>query len=407
MPQFTYHAKNGLHKSVQGTIEAQTLDAAVTKVIQLGYSPLDISPTLLSKERVLQKPIGFNIHKKVNHTEAVFFIRQISDLIGAGVPVLRALSLTAQQISNPSFKGITIKMRDCVRDGGTLFEAMGRYPEIFPGVYSNLVKAGEASGKLGDVLSHLADLAQRDLDARMQVLSSLIYPGLILVVGSATIFALLTLVVPRLTTIFADLDETLPLPTMILISLSDFLVRFWVVILILIGIGLFFLYRLTTLPQGRLWFDSFRLRLPIVGSLIHCVEMGRFARTMSTLLGNGVAILKALEITTLVMGNELMRREVNSMIELVSNGSSLNGALKKSFIFPEAVVTMVAVGEESGYIHQGLGRMAEYFERQVQNYIKLITTLIEPSLILALGLVVGFVVLAMLMPLLRMNMIIH
>jgi type II secretory pathway component PulF len=407
MSQFTYQAKNGLHKSVQGIIEADTLDAAVAQVVRLGYVPVDIRPAVISKARSPHGPVGFPVRKKVSYSDTVFFIRQISDLISAGVPVLRVLTLSAQQSRNPYLKETAVKMRDYVRDGGTLSEAMGRCPDVFPKMYGNMVKAGEASGKLGEVLGRLADLAQRDLDARMQIISSLFYPGLILVIGSATIFALLTWVVPRLTTIFADLDEALPMPTIILIGLSDFLARFWIVVLIVIAAAIFYLYRLTALPQGRLWFDGFKLRLPVVGSLIHSVEIGRFARTMSTLLGNGVTIINALEVTSLVMGNEVVRREVGVMVGSVSNGSSLNAALRKSPIFPESVVTMVAVGEESGHIHQGLERMAEYFERQAQRYVKTITTLIEPLLILALGLVVGFVVLAMLMPILRMNMIIH
>lgn len=405
--QFTYQAKQGINKSVQGTVSADTLDAAVAQVVRLGYVPVDVRPVADAKGRLGYGAIVLPIRKKVSRNETVFFIQQISDLISAGVPVLRALTLSGQQVRNPYFRDVILKMKDYVRDGGTLSEAMARCPDVFPKLYGNLVRAGEASGKLGDVLRRLADLAQRDLDARMQVVSALIYPGLILTVGSATIFALLTWVVPRLTSIFDDLDEALPVPTMILVSVSDFLARFWVLILIFVAAAIFYVYRLTLRPQSRLWMDGWKLRIPVVGSLIRSVEIGRFARTMATMLGNGVSIISALETTALVMTNEVVRQEVNAMVDMIRHGSSLNSALKKSPVFPESVVAMVAVGEESGHIHHGLERMAEYFERQAQRSIKSITTLIEPLLILALGLVVGFVVLAMLMPLLRMNMIIH
>ena len=165
--------------------------------------------------------------------------------------------------------------------------------------------------------------------------------------------------------------------------------------------------RLTSKGVGRLWLDRMKLRLPVIGPLVHSVEIGRFARSMATLLGNGVTMINALDVTSQIMENEIIRRDVSLLIEAVKNGSSLNGALKRSPVFPESVVTMVAVGEESGFIHRGLERMAEYFENQAKGYMKTMTTLIEPLLILGLGLVVGFVVLAMLMPLLKMNMMIQ
>lgn len=298
-------------------------------------------------------------------------------------------------------------MAEEVRDGGTFSDAISRYPRVFPKVYASLIKAGETSGKLGEVLSRLADLSQRDLDARNQIITSLIYPGLILTVGGFTIFALLTWVVPKMTALFDDMDQALPMATVVLLGISDLLARFWLVIFFVLGVFGFVLFRFQKTTPGRLWFDGLKLGFPVIGGLTRSVEMGRFARSMATLLGNGVPMLSALEVTSQVMGNELIRRDVSALIQMVSHGSSLHGALKRFSIFPESVVTMVAVGEESGRIHQGLARMAEYFEVQSQRSMKVITTLVEPVLILGLGLTVGFVVLAMLLPLLQMNLIIQ
>ena len=408
MTQFTYQAKNEMHQSVNGTVEADSLDAAVNQVIGLGFVPLDIRPVEISQGRTSTKNLNLSFgFRKVQRTQVVFFIRQISDLISAGVNVLRALTLTARQTRHPYFKEIITGMSEQVRDGGTLSESMARYPDVFPKVYVNLLKAGEASGKLGEVLSRLAELAQRDLDTRSQIVAALIYPCLILIVGTITILALLTWVVPKLTGIFEDFDQALPTPTLVLIGMSDFILKFWLLLIALVVMAVAGLYRIKTTAWGRLWFDRIKLSLPVLGGLIHSVEIGRFARTMATLLGNGVSMITALEVTSQVMGHELIRQEVMNVVKAVSQGSSLNGALKKSNLFPESVVTMVAVGEESGQIHQGLARMAEFFENQAQRTMKTITALIEPVLILVLGMAVGFVVLAMLMPLVRMNSIIQ
>lgn len=407
MTQYIYHARNRSQQPVKGTIEADSRESALDQVMGLGFSPLDIRPIAQDKTSSQRRLTVSFSRQKVGRGQIVFFIRQMSDLTGAGVNVLRALSLTARQTHHPYFKEVISRMAEEVRDGGTLSDAIFRYPRVFPKVYASLIRAGETSGKLGEVLSRLADLSQRDLDARNQIITSLIYPGLILTVGGFTVFALLTWVVPKMTAIFDDLEQALPMATVVLLGLSDFLSRFWLVIFCVLGISGFGLYRFQDTPRGRLWFDGVKLGLPVIGGLTRSVEMGRFARSMATLLGNGVPMLSALEVTSQVMGNMLIRRDVSALIPMVSHGSSLNGALKRFSIFPESVVTMVAVGEESGQIHQGLARMAEYFEDQSQRSMKVITTLVEPVLILGLGLIVGFVVLAMLMPLLQMNLIIQ
>lgn len=407
MVQFIYHARDKSQQSVKGTVEADSRDSALDQVVGLGFSPLDIRP-VEQDQGLSQARLAFSVSQQhVSRGQVVLFIREMSDLTGAGVNVLRALSLSARQSRHPYCKEIITRMGEVVRDGGSLSDAMFLYPRVFPKVYGCLIKAGETSGKLGEVLSRLADLSQRDLEARNRIITSLIYPGLILFVGGITVFALLTWVVPKMTVIFDDLDQALPLATVVLLGISDFLARFWFVVFAAMAVFGIALYRFKKTARGRLWFDGSMLRLPVVGGLTRNVEMGRFARTMSTLLGNGVPIVNALEVTSQVVGNELIRRDVSSIIQMVSHGSSLNGALKKFPIFSESVVTMVAVGEESGQIHQGLARMAESFEDQTQRSMKVITTLVEPVMILVLGLIVGFVVLAMMMPLLQMNLIIQ
>lgn len=407
MAQFIYQAKNNEQKPVKGTVEADSLDSAVAQVLGLGFVPVDIKP--VTAERIRQS----GAHKppqsspRVRREHVIFFIRQMSDLISAGVNVLRALTLTAQQIPNRSFKEIIQQMAGDVKDGSSLSQAMARYPKIFPRTYSSLIKAGESSGKLPEVFNRLADLSHRNWEARSQAIFAMVYPGLILTAGAATIAALIIWVVPKITTIFEELDQALPLPTTILLSVSDFFVRYWLLILLFFIAAGTAIFRVNQTPGGRLAIDRFKLKLPVIGRLIQGMEAGRFARTMSTLLGNGVSVTHALEVTAQGMENEVVRQEVLGFLQAVSHGASLNGALKRSSVFPESVSAMVAVGEESGALHQGLARMAEYFETQSQRIINTMTTLIEPVLILTLGLFVGMIVLAMLLPLLRMNTMIQ
>lgn len=404
MAQFLYQAKDREQKSVQGTVDADSPDSAVTQILGLGLVPMDVRPAVAVRS---PRPHAVKGTLKVRREQVVFFIRQMSDLVSAGVNVLRALTLTAKQAQQSSLKELIAQMADQVRDGVSLSEAMARYPHIFPRTYSSLIRAGESSGKLGEVLSRLADLAQRSWETRTQVVTAMAYPGLILTVGLVMIVGLIVGVVPKITAVFEEMDQALPWATAVLLGVSDFLSRYGgIVLIVLIAVALA-VYRMGRTAWGRQTIDRLKLRLPVVGVLIKEVEIGRFARTMATLLGNGVSMTTALEVTAQVMGNHVIQKEVQGFLQVVSHGMSLNGALKRSSLFPESVSAMVAVGEESGSLHQGLARMAEYFENQSQRRIKTITTLIEPVLILALGLTIGLIVLAMLLPILQMNTMIQ
>lgn len=406
MAQFLYQAKNREQRSVQGTVDADSPDSAVTQILGLGLVPVDVRPAEAGAVKTSRSPVVKGA-LKVGRKHVVFFIRQMSDLVSAGVNVLRALTLTAKQTQQASLKELIGQMADQVRDGVSLSEAMARYPHIFPRTYSSLVRAGESSGKLGEVLSRLADLSQRSLETRSQVVAAMTYPAVILTVSLTMITGLIVWVVPKITAVFEEMDQALPLATSFLLAVSDILSRFGGVILaVLIGL-VFAVYRIGKTEWGRQAIDRFKLRLPVLGPMIKEVEIGRFARTMSTLLGNGVTMTTSLEVTAQVMDNRVIQKEVQGFLQAVSHGLSLNGALKRSTMFPESVSAMVAVGEESGSLHQGLARMADYFEKQSEQRIKTMTTLIEPLLILGLGLMIGFIVLAMLLPILQMNTMIQ
>ena len=411
MTQFFYKAKQGPQKIVEGVVDADNLDAAIRKLVQSGYSPLDVSeqdktPSAHYDARTFFKKY-LNFSQRVPYSEVTIFTRQVSDLIDAGVPILRAIDSVRKQIRHPYFNSILVEVCSAVKDGEMFSEALARFPQVFPAVYINLVKSGEVGGNMSLVLRRLADFTEAEQEARAQIQASLIYPSLILAVGGMTIFILLTWVIPRLTAIFEDLSESLPLPTRILLGLSDFFAHFWWAIVLLICGIILFLERLLNTPAGRLWWDGFKLKVPILGNFLQAAEIGRFSRTLGTLLDNGVPIVAALESVALVIENEVLKQAVKEISQKVSGGKSLTEAVEECVFFPETAVQMIAVGEETGHPGKGLHKLAGYYERQVQRFMKAMTSLIEPGLILILGAVVGFVVLAMLMPIFRMNLIVR
>jgi len=410
MPEFYYKAKRGPSELVDGSVEADNLDNAIEKVIKLGLSPIDVTSELPTKtDRAPQKirTQTFNFSQRVKKSDIGPFTRQLCDLVESGVPLLQSLNLIFRQTSNPAFKDMIEKMTSFVRDGGTLSDAMAQHGDVFSRLYVSMVRSGEISGNLDLILNRLAEFHDKDLEIRNKVRSSLIYPSLMLAVGAVTIFVLLTFVIPRLTTMFEDLAQTMPLPTVILVNISGFLERFWWIIVLLSGFGGFYFKNFINSPEGKLWFDGIKIRLPVFGEFIKDVEIGRFARTLATLLESGVVIVSALQSVWTVLDNEVIKRDVRMASEDVSAGSSLSVALKKSRYFPESAMNMVVVGEESGRLEQSLHKLADVYERRSDQSIKTVTSLIEPILIVFIGSVVGFIVIAMLLPIFRMNLIIQ
>ena len=409
MPQFHYRAKKGLQQLVNGVIDAENVDGAVAHIVQLGLTPIDVKLGPWADRRVVGLK-SFRLlpdfAKKIPLVEVTWFTRYLCDLIEAGVPVLRSLSLVRNQIKHPQFKNIIGQIYALVKDGVSLSAALAKFPDAFSPLYVNIIKSGEVGGNLGAVLNRLADFLEKDQDVQAQVKSSLIYPCLIIFVGFAAVTFLLTWVIPQIASIFEDMGENLPLPTVILMTVSGAVSRWWWVGLVLAGSFFIYVKRISSTSQGKILLDGIKLKIPYIGHFIKGVEIGNFTRTLATLLDNGVPIITALESIVPVVRNEILREEIKRMLQDVTSGVGLALAMGKSLFFPEMVVHMIAVGEESGEIYNGLYKVALYYERQSQRAIKTMTALIEPGLILVLGIVIGFVVVAMLMPIFRMNLIV-
>lgn len=408
MARFIYKAKRGPSELINGTIEADNIDSAVDKIIKLGLSPLDVSAESHRPDRdtATGKKILFGFYNRIPLSQVGTFTRQLGDLVDAGIPMLRALRTAANQTPNPRLKQIIETICLHVQDGGTLSSALAQYPNVFSHFYVNMVKTGEIGGNLDVILNRLSEFIDKDLETRAKVQSSMAYPIFMLVVGAGTIFVILTFVIPRLTVIFEDLTENLPMPTVILMAVSQVFARYWWAILGGIAMVLMYLKNFKNSPEGKEKLDALKLKIPLLGNFIKDVEIGRFSRTLATLLDSGVVIVSALESVLAVLDNEVLRREVKKAAAEVASGSSLSLALKQCVHFPEIAVNMIAVGEESGHLEKSLYKLAGAYERQSDRTVKTMTSLLEPLLILCMGLIVGFMFVAILLPIFKINLLV-
>ena len=407
MPNFIYKAKKGPGQIIDGNIEAEDLNNAIHKITALGYSPIKVLQN--NKKAVSPKPLSkisaAQSSSRIPLALIAVFTRQMFDLVDANVPILRALRLVHKQTKHPVFKNIIFEMCGFVEHGGNFSDALSKHPQIFSRLYINMVKAGEQSGSLGIVLDRLSDFIEKEQDVRSKVKSALFYPVLIMLVGGITVFILMAFVIPRLTVMFDDLGQSLPLITIILVTVSSFFAKFWWLIIGIIIVGFLQFKNLKKMPKGKLWLDTFILKVPVLGHFIIDIEIARFARTLGTLLESGVVIVTALGSVCEVLENEVLRQAITKVAEEVKKGGRLTQAMGKCVFIPESTVNMMAVGEETGTFERGLYKLADSHERKSERAVKIMTSLIEPILILCIGSIVGFIVIAMLLPLFQMNLI--
>jgi type II secretory pathway component PulF len=409
MPRFSYKAKEGPTKIINGTIEADTYDNAVSKILQLHLTPLDVSLEK-SQEKVLaakHPKLHFTFVKSVKLSDLVLFTRQMSDLVEASVPILRALQIVERQTTHPQLKEVISKMANDVKDGASFSEALAKHPRVFANMYVNMMKTGEVSGQLDTILRRLADYYEKEWETINKIKASLAYPILIIVVGVFTILVLITFVIPRLTVMFEDLNQTLPLPTLILVSLSGFFSKFWWAMLLGVMGIVPIIRQWFHSPRGRLKVDRFRLYAPFLGEFTKIVEVGRLSRTLATLLESGVTITVALRAASETIENQLLKEEIKKVSDDVANGSSLRVALRKTKLFPDMALSMIAVGEEAGRLEKGLYKVAEVYDKQSDQTMKGIVSILGPLVLVLIVGLVGFVVMAMLLPIFKMNLVVQ
>lgn len=406
MPQFHYQATTPQGKVIEGVMEAGEERTVVARLHDQGYLPLRIGLPGQAKPKASLTRLSLpevSFKGKVRQRDLLVMTQELATLISSGLPLDRALSVLNGLIAKEELKKTVSQVLRAVQQGKSLAEALAEYPKIFPPLYVNMVKAGELGGFLDTALQRLAEYMERAQQVQDEIKSALTYPVLLTLTGGASIVVLLTYVLPKFTAIFGDLGQALPTSTRVLLGISEGLRSYWWLLSLLMMGAWFGARQYIATPQGRFQWDRWRLRLWLFGQLLTKREVGRFARTLGTLLKSGVPLLQALEVVQDVVGNEMMSRALKEVRVGVREGQGIAAPLGRSGIFPTLALQMVSVGEETGRLDEMLMRVAEYYERDTYNQVKRLTSLMEPLLILVMGLAVGFVVISMLSAVFSIN----
>ena len=400
MAMFQYTAKGRDGKRQTGTLAADSRQMVSQMLLTKGL----IAENVQEVSKTSKKVAAAGPNARVKTTELLIFTRQLSTIVSAGLPLLQGLDILAEQTDNATFAGVITQLGQDVEGGLSFSEALRKYPRAFPDIYVSMVRAGEAGGDLDGVLLQLADYMEAMEDLKRRIKSAMTYP----VVAFSMIFliaaGLVYWVVPQFAEIFASFGRELPAPTRILIQASEGM-RSWKSLVVIAGvIGLVIAIKVyAKTPGGRYTVDAFKLRLPVFGSLIRKVSISRFTRTLSTLTHSGVAILQALEIVERTAGNEVFARAVRLAGDSVRSGDTLADPLARSEQFPAMVTRMIAVGEKTGALEQMLSKISDFYDSEVKATVDSLTSLIEPILIMMMGLVVGSIVVALFMPILQLS----
>ena len=409
MPIYAYTGLTAQGRAVTGVIDADTPKGA-----RLSLRHTGIFPTAISEERATQTASPANTtsgptrrFERVPARELALLTRQLATLTKAGLPLVECLGTLIEQMEHAPLKRVLSHVRQQVREGRSLADALQAHPRVFSSIYINMVRAGEESGTVETVLARLADYSEVQARLLRTVQSALTYPLLMVLVASAILVFLLAYVVPQVTRIFSETGQKLPLVTRLLIGLSSFLADYWWMLLVISAVGMLGGARLLRTSKGREWYDWLLLRLPWIGRLLQRLSVARVARTLSTLLASGVPLLSALGIVTHLLSNSLLRRALEEARASVQEGESLAAPLKRSGLFPALLIQMITVGERSGELEGLLTRAAEAYDEEVATSLARLTSLLEPLTILVMGGVVLFIVLAILLPIFELNQLVH
>ncbi|MFY9461765.1 MAG: type II secretion system F family protein [Candidatus Sungiibacteriota bacterium] len=400
--KFVYQARTPEGETRAGTIEARSLESAVEILQRNNLIIVDVRPAE-GAVSIFARRIKF--FERVPQRDVVIFSRQLSTLFQAKVPLIQALRTLATETENVTFRDAIGGILEDVSGGASLSQAFGRFPQIFGEFYINLVRAGEESGKLEDVFTYLADYLERSYALTSKARNSLIYPAFIFFAFIGVIIVMLVVVIPRLTSIFKDLGQQLPFYTRAIIAISTFLQQWGFVLLILLTAGAIVLWRFFLTERGRDLWDELKLRAPLIGGLLKKLALARMTDNLATLIVAGIPIIRALQITADVVGNRVFSKIILDAAESVKSGNTISYSFEKYPDVPPLVTQMIKIGEESGKLDFILKSAAGFYQRDVDNLLDNFVSLIEPALIIMLGLGVGVLVAAVLVPLYNLSSI--
>lgn len=418
MAKYIYRGKKKTGETIEGKIEAASKDEAIEKLSLAGCLPIYIEDeaSINNQKTSAVKPKNFqvaeskinvsvNLQGRVKSRQVTVFSRQLASLLKSGVPILSALNIISEQTDNLYFKATLKNISNAVKDGNTFSSALSNYPRVFPSLYVALVRSGEETGTLPAALLRIAAYRAKEEEMLSRLRMSMAYPLLMAVVGTGTIIFMLAFVMPRLTGIFANLGERLPLPTRMLISISQGLRHWWFWIILAILVIIFLIRRQLKTEAGKLSFSALSLRLPIFGNLILKAELARFSRTLELLLKNGISILRAIDVAIPVLENEIIKKQLRQSYKELEHGGFFGRSLKDSKVFPPFMSNLISIGEESGRLDEALAEIADSYEHDTDEAMKVMSSLMEPLMILVMGLIVGFMVVAMLLPIFEINVV--
>jgi len=390
---FRYNVRDKTGKVVSGRLEGESREAVATKLRQMGYIILD-----LNEDRLAQlNKITFGTSVKTK--DVTIFARQFATMINAGLSLTKCLSILTDQAENKEMRDIIAQLNRDVEAGQSLSEAMMKHPKIFPPLFYNMVKAGETGGVLDEVLLRVADLMEQDAQLKGRVKSAMMYPMVVSILVVVVVIAMMLFVVPTFTEMFSAAGQELPLPTQVLVVVSDFVASTSGAITAIVLVALYVTFRQwIKTDSGKFIWDSIKLRMPVAGNIIRKTSVGRFTRTFGTLVSAGVPILSAMDIVADTAGNEVVTRALRSARAAVKEGETIAKPLSESPVFPSMVVQMVAVGEETGALDQMLTKIADFYDEEVSTAIDGLAAAMEPIIIVVLAAVVGGIVIALYMP---------
>jgi type IV pilus assembly protein PilC len=392
---FAYKVRDKAGKIVSGTLEADSQTLVASRLKQMGFAPVLIEE---QKQNLSKKELRLPWGGKVKSKDLAVFSRQFATMINSGLSLLRALNILAEQTENSALAAAVAEVRNDIEKGSSLSAALSKHPKVFKRLYVAMIRAGEIGGVLDSVLLRLAENLEKEVALKQKIKSAMTYPTVVFCMVLMILAGMLIFVVPTFKNLYKDLGGSLPLPTRVLIGISDGAKKFWYVVAALIigsGIGI---RRWVETDKGRGTWDAMKLKMPIFGQLVHKTALSRFSRTLSVLMKSGVPILQSLEIVKDTVNNTVVSRAVEDVSSAVKEGESIARPLERHDVFPPMVVQMIAVGEETGALDTMLGKISDFYDQEVEATVDALTSLIEPVLIAVMGVAVGGMVVSLYMP---------
>lgn len=402
MPTFKYTAKNASSQTISGKISADSQNAVIE---ELRKRKLTIVSIVEVKQAAGASKFSFG-GKKVKPEEIVIFTRQLATMVDAGIPIIHSLNALKDQVVHPLFRKTLDQIENDIQHGSGLSVAFSKHPNVFDTLFVNMVKVGESGGVLSAVLERISGYMEKSLKLQRKVKSALIYPAVVVSMAIIITVVLLVKVVPTFTSIYASLGHELPAMTQLLVNTSEILKKFLWLIIIIIGVIGYLLKQWHKTEQGAIAIDGFVLKMPIFGELLRKVAVSRFTRTLATLMQSGVPILESLDIVQKTIGNRVLELVIDNVKNNVREGESIATPLEKSSVFPPMVTRMISIGEKSGQMEKMLLKISEFYDDQVDAAVEGLTSIIEPLIIGVLGVVIGFIVVALFLPIMNMSQIV-